>query len=290
MILFLRFVLGLAIGSFVNVVALRYDPDRFLFANGTIGGRSHCPHCKRTLRWFELVPLLSFLVLRGHCRTCRARLSPRYFLVELGMGLLFIAPIPVPVELLFYPAAAIAVQAIWIAVLATLFLMALIDLRFKIIPDEIHVILLVLGAALILLIRPAFADGHGSFVSGYALLFGLQTNIWINHLAAALIGAGFFALLIFVTPFIFGQAGMGVGDAKLALALGFLFGWPDIALIVMLAFVIGAVFGAFILAGKSGSLKYAVPFGPFLALAALIVMLFGNQLLGGYFGLFGWQF
>jgi prepilin signal peptidase PulO-like enzyme (type II secretory pathway) len=212
------------------------------------------------------------------------KLSPRYFLVELCMGLLFAMPFSLPLEFVLRPVYLLAAHAVWLAVIATLFLMALIDMRHKIIPDEIHIILIVLGIANLFLLRPAFAAGQGSFLPDYALLFGLQGNIWVNHIVGALFGVLFFALLIVLTR----GRGMGVGDAKLGFVLGLLFGWPDIVLVVMLAFVLGAIVGVGLILQGTGRLKQAVPFGPFLGISALFVMLFGNQMLRAYFSLFGW--
>lgn len=90
MIFFVLFVFGLVIGSFLNVVSLRYDGGRFIFDPRVIGGRSHCPHCKKTLRWFELVPLASFLAQGGRCRSCKAKLSIQYPIVELLYGATFV--------------------------------------------------------------------------------------------------------------------------------------------------------------------------------------------------------
>ncbi len=84
------FVFGLAIGSFLNVVALRYDGERSLFDAGPVSGRSYCPHCGRTLRWFELVPLVSFIMQGAKCRRCHAPISFQYPLVELISGLVFV--------------------------------------------------------------------------------------------------------------------------------------------------------------------------------------------------------
>ncbi len=282
MVLAIRFILGLVFGSFLNVIALRYDPDRFIFAPG-LRGRSHCPHCQRTLRWFELVPVLSFIFLRARCRTCRGKISWQYPAVEILSGLIFILPVFRPVGIAANPVLSILWAAVWIAVFWFLLLMAAIDIRLRIIPDEIHIVLAALGVLRIFAAAPDFAAGGDSFLGGYALLFGLRQNIWLNHLAAALFAGLFLLLLVLITR----GRGMGGGDVKLAAALGFLFGWPDAALVIVLAFVSGAIYGILLILFGRKRFKSAVPFGPFLALGALVLILFGNVILSWYFGLFG---
>ena len=95
------FFFGAAVGSFINVLATRYDPAAFLFSRRVIGGRSHCPGCGKTLRWFELIPLFSFLVQGGRCRRCKKRLSIQYLIVELLSGLIFVL-VPVIIHSTFY--------------------------------------------------------------------------------------------------------------------------------------------------------------------------------------------
>ena len=279
-----RFVLGLAVGSFMNVVSMRYDPDRPLWSGHILGGRSYCPHCKRTLRWFELVPLFSYAFLGGRCRTCRKGLSLQYPLVELATGLLF-ACMPFVIKAsgqVFAPQYSGWISAVWTAAAVLLLLMSLIDRRTQIIPDEINVLLIALGAVRIFLESSAGAP-NSAFLSRFALLFSFTGNPWVNHLAAAL-GAGlFFGLLVLATR----GKGMGLGDVKLAFALGFLFGAPDTIFLIMFGFIIGALYGVWKIVWGRGRLKTAVPFGPFLALGALAVMLWGNGILSWYFGLFG---
>jgi prepilin signal peptidase PulO-like enzyme (type II secretory pathway) len=276
MITFLLFVIGAAIGSFLNVVAVRYDPKKFLFGAHIVKGRSHCLKCTRTLRWFELVPLLSFMVLEGRCRTCRSKFSLQYFFAELISACVFVGiPYVMPNSSLF-------LTTLWIGAAEALLLMSLIDLRLKLIPDEVHIILIALGIIRVFVESRVFILGNTSFVSKYALLFGIAGNMWVNHLAAAAIGIVLFAALIVMTR----GRGMGIGDAKLVFALGILFGWPDVLFIIVFAFVLGALYGLWKMLSGSARLKSAVPFGPFLALGALTVFLWGSQILGWYFSLF----
>lgn len=270
------FIFGLAIGSFLNVVALRYRGNRFLFSPKVIGGRSHCPSCKRTLRWFELVPLVSFAAQGGRCRHCKKRIGFQYPLVELLSGLIFVL---VPLRL----GGGLALSASWIAAFEVLLLITYVDIRLQIVPDELDIIL----GALAVIAGAFYVAGAGvmnrSFLGPSAAFFGLQNNFWWNHLAGALFGAAFFAFLIFVTK----GKGMGWGDVKLSVPLGFLFGWPDILPLYGTAFVVGAVVGGALLLGKLKTMKSALPFVPFIAFGAAFVFFFGAAATGWYFHIMG---
>ncbi len=273
---FLLFIFGAAVGSFINVLAVRYDPERSPFARAVFGGRSHCPNCKKTLRWFELVPVVSFIAQGGRCRRCGARLSFQYPAVEVLSGLIFVfVPARLGVFGFFGPAPtavgagfALAEAALWILVFLTFLLIALIDLRLSIIPDEANIFLGILGLVLTGI----------SVVAAPPAPSGFMANPWVNHAVAALLGGLFFGFLILITR----GKGMGIGDAKFAIPLGLLFGLPGIAALIGLAFVIGAVFGVgAILSGRKG-MKSAIPFGPFLVAASAVVFFWGESALRAY--------
>jgi prepilin signal peptidase PulO-like enzyme (type II secretory pathway) len=243
------FIFGLAIGSFLNVVALRYDGDHFVFDAKMIGGRSHCPHCKKTLEWFELFPLLSFLFLRGRCRHCHAKIGFQYPIVELISALIFAL---VPLR-----AGGIGPSVFWVIAFETLLLISYIDILLGIIPDELNLLLWIVGIFFVL-----FFDPHG--IPG--------------HLLGALFGGGFFLALVLATR----GKGMGMGDVKLAFPLGFLFGWPGIVLLTGASFIIGAAAGIVAIVRGTKTIKASLPFGPFLAIGALIIFFFGAAILRFY--------
>ena len=114
------------------------------------------------------------------------------------------------------------------------------------------------------------------------MLFGFRENIWLNHLYGALLAFAVIGLIILITR----GKGMGIGDLKLAVALGVIFGWPDIILILGLSFIIGSIYGVYLLIRKMKGLKDSVPFGPFLILGALSVFFFGHEILAHYFNFF----
>ncbi len=279
----LLFILGTLFGSFLNVLSLRYRPERSLLARPAWGGRSHCPHCRRELRWYELVPLFSFFLQDGRCRRCRARLSLQYPLAELLAGLVLVS-VPGRVAFLFPGLAApayFALSALWVMVFLGLLLMSLVDARLELIPDGLQVFLGVLG--LIILVLLARVAPEASLIGPYALIFNAQGSLWLNRLWGVLAAGIPIALLVFGTR----GRGMGMGDLKLAAVLGLLFGWPAALFVLFLAFVTGAAFGLVgILRGVS-RMKSAVAFGPFLALGSFLVFVWGQELLRAYLGLLG---
>lgn len=270
------FVFGIAIGSFMNVLALRYDGEHFLLDPRVIGGRSHCPHCKHTLRWFELIPLVSFLIQGGKCRECKAKIGWQYPLVELLSGILFVA---VPLRLY----GNVLLSIFWIAAFEILLLITYIDIRLRIIPDELTVALALIAVFAGIFWVGYFGSASYSFLDPYAAFFGLQNNFWASHVVGAIFGAAFFGILVLVTR----GKGMGMGDVKLSLPLGFLFGWPDMLFLTAASFVFGACVGVVFLARKEKTMKSALPFAPFLALAAAFIFFAGAPALGTYFHIIG---
>ncbi|MEK7192499.1 MAG: prepilin peptidase [Patescibacteria group bacterium] len=235
MIYAILFLFGLAIGSFLYVIASRYRKEG-------IGGRSHCPQCGKILAWHELVPLASFLIQRGKCRHCAHRLSWRYPASEILAGLILTL---IPWQFGFSTE-----SALWILALLILLLIAFIDLRLSIIPDGLNVSLGLIG------VRFLAVHGYNN-----AIGFG--------------VGALIFGLIIAATK----GKGMGMGDLKLAAVLGLIFGWPKILLIIMAAFLVGGIWAAGVLLLKHKSLKDAIPFGPFLAIASAFVLFFGDVIM-----------
>jgi prepilin signal peptidase PulO-like enzyme (type II secretory pathway) len=284
MLWFFLFVFGIIFGSFLNVVILRYDGERFLLDVKTLGGRSHCMHCGKTLRWFELVPIFSFVIQRGRCRRCDARLNVQYPIVEALSGSIFVF-----VPFVFGAAAGgiagplLIVAIVWVSVFEALLVMSAVDIRLGIIPDEINVFLGVIGVFLAIISAGYFGAANQSLLGPYAALFGWQGNVVLARLIGAAASGIFFAALIGVTR----GKGMGIGDLKLAIPLGLIFGWPDIIFLMVFAFVLGALAGIIAIAGGKNSMKGTLPFGPFLALGAATIFFWGPQIFNWYFSLIG---
>ena len=286
---FFLFIIGLAVGSFLNVVSLRYKPEQRIFDLKIVGGlakrgfgRSRCLNCERELKWYELIPLFSFFIQLGRCRTCGVKLSWQYPIVELLSGLIFVA-IPFylvnPQLLLASGYWLMAIIAIWILIFLSFLLLSVIDLRHFIIPDSINIFLALLGIVLIFINSGSFVD---SYLGYYNLLFGEIGNIWLNHFFAAFVGMAFFGLIIAITR---GRA-MGWGDFKLAGALGLIFGWPDTIIVLFSSFIVGALFSLPFLLLRKRKMKDLVPFGPFMAAGAALIFFLGFNIVDWYFKLF----
>lgn len=275
-------LLGLALGSFANAVALRYDPDRFLFAPAT--GRSRCPACGKTLGVLELIPVVSWIALRGKCRGCRAPISIRYPLVEILTGLA-LASVPLGLAAIsaqFLDPWRYAVAAVcWAGIVLFLAILTLVDLERYLIPDEATVAIGVFGAVAAWATAPVFTEATGSFLGSYAMLAGLHATWWIGHLVGAIAACAILLLLFAITR----GRGIGFGDVKLAFALGLAFAWPDSVVLVGLAFVLGSLAAVPVLLARKGGMKTALPFGPFLALSAVIILAVGDALAKAYFGI-----
>lgn len=290
------FLFGTALGSFVNVLAMRYRPERNVFAKESIGGRSQCDACRKKLTWGELIPLVSFLIQKGRCVKCGKKLSCRYPVTECIAGLIAAAAPFFLVESLGISHAVFAALAApwwlyalalaWIFAFMTLFLIILIDMKHFLVPDELNAILGALGIIVVAIVwkyAALFPLFSSSFLGKFSFAFSpLESIIW-SHGVGALAAGLFFALLSIASR---GQ-GMGFGDVKLALALGLLLGWPDAVLMVLVAFLLGGAFGAYLLFAGEGTMRDRVPFAPFFALGAAATFFFGEVIVGGYFALFG---
>ena len=241
-------VVGLALGSFFTVLAWRWPREESLSTP-----RSHCTSCGHVLRWWELVPVVSWALQRGRCRGCGERVSARYPLIELASGLLAAVPVAT-----FGPnASGFAAALLAVAMVPVV----VIDLQHKLIPDVI--------------VLPATA-------AALALVIAADPGRWWQPVAAALGAAGFLFLLWLLYP-----GGMGLGDVKLALLMGAVLGTAVIPALGI-AFLTGSVLGIALMVRKgSAARKMAVPFGPFLAVGALVALWWGPAMVGWYAGHLG---
>ena len=271
------FIVGLAMGSFLNVVILRYKEDKNVFNISYLSGRSHCPHCKSQLRWYELLPIFSFIYQKGKCNHCGKKISWQYPLIELATGFIFLLPLAIS----HIP---LAISVLWVLAFVIFLLIWAIDYRLYLIPDELNISLFILAVVKIILDQrfKLFGNFQGSFMGGYADIFGLRHNIWINHLSAAAIGAIIIVFFILISR----GRGMGLGDLKLMFVLGLLFGWPDIVLIFMLGSLVGALVSVPLLVLRKKGMKDLLPFAPFLIIGSILIFFFGEMILRGYFNLF----
>ena len=237
------FIFGTIIGSFLNVVIFRYN------TNFSFGGRSMCLYCGKILKWYELVPLLSFLVLKGRCATCKSRLSFQYPAVEFMAGLLFLLSFMYAknymVDVIFY------FLPYLLAVMSILLVTVVYDIRHKIIPDGLVFFFILLSLA-----RP--------------IVFPLPGE----DLVFSLLSGPVFALP-FVAIFFFSRGKwIGLGDAKLVLGIGWFLGMVGAGLALLASFWIGAIVSIILLLLKNRKFTMGseIPFAPFLVLGFAIAL------------------
>lgn len=261
MIQFFLFCIGLFIGSFLNVVIYRFHTGL-----SVVHGRSHCQTCSYKLRWFDLLPVFSFLLLRGKCRKCKVPISGQYILVELGTAVIFLLFGFIDTNYFtLIDAESLIILLIHLCIACVLVVIFVYDLRHMIIPDEFSLALLVFS--MILLFKIFYFSG--------------STAIVISHLLSALISAGFLWFLWFVSN----GRWMGFGDVKLMVGLGLLNALPQGLSGFVFAFWIGAVFSLIHLGhsrlrrgSKKITMKTEIPFAPFLILGSVLAFLLGSDI------------
>ncbi len=248
----LLFVVGLVVGSFLNVCILRIPHGQSVIRPG-----SRCPQCKASLRWFDNVPLLSFLRLRARCRSCGGKISWRYPLVEClnGAGYLGI------VHTFGWSRTAL----VYALFLSLLLVATMIDLDHFVIPDVISL--------------PGIAIGF--FASAFILPLG-----WVGSLLGIALGGGILWMLAAVSPYVFGKEGMGGGDIKFLAMIGAFLGWQHVCMTLFLASCAGAMAGIGLMAFRYMERGQYLPFAPFLAAGAVTSLFFYQELLGMYENMF----
>lgn len=242
------FILGALVGSFLNVVIHRLPLDQSIVHPG-----SRCPSCGAAIRWWQNIPLVSYLFLRGRCAGCGAGISPRYPLVEALMGGLSLAA-----WLSFGPTPAFAAYFIFLAGLVAV---TFIDLDHKIIPDSLSLGGIPLGFA-------------ASFVTGVG---------WSDSLLGILLGGGSLLAVALGYQLLMKREGMGMGDVKLLAAVGAFLGWKAILFTIFASSVAGATVGLIAMKASRADRHLEIPYGPFLALGATVYLFFGPRLIDWYF-------
>ncbi len=251
------FILGLVIGSFLNVLIDRWSNDQ------SILGRSHCPHCFQTLRWFDLIPIFSFLFLGGRCRYCQQKISWQYPTVEIITGSLFllISNFQLPIFDLVY----------YLFIVSCLIVIFVADLKYYIIPDQI-----IYGGGAITIVYHIFQASSAVLQSGainLLLVLDKLEQYLGPYFLAALLAFGFFLLLVYISQ----GAWMGGGDVKLVFLMGLILGWPKIVIALAIAFLTGAIIGSLLVLTGTKTWKSEIPFGTFLAVSTLVALLWGDK-------------
>lgn len=237
------FVIGSIFGSFYNVVGIRVPKNIFLQTE-----RSYCPHCENTLHWYELIPILSYLIQKGVCKKCNEKISPLYPIIELVTALLFSYS---------YYLFGFQIELLMALLLVSLGVIILVsDIIYLLIPNKI-----------LLFFLPFFI---------ILRLFD-PLDPWWSSLVGALVGFVLLTLIILIS-----KGAMGAGDMKLFTLLGFVLGFKGVLLTFLLATLFGTLISMLLLVAKKVDRKTPVPFGPSIVLAALTTYYYGSKIIDWY--------
>ena len=243
--------MGLLIGSFLNVCILRLPAGL-----SVVRPASRCPHCGHLLAWFENVPVVSFLVLRRRCRKCGESISWQYPIVELVTCAVFVA------ATLQFGLSWLLVSRLVLA--CALIVLFMIDLRHRILPNTITLPGIVVGFAFSLAAEPGWMSSLIGLVAGGGVLLAIAEAYYrIRH-----------------------EHGLGMGDVKMLAMLGAFLGWKAMLLTLVLSSLVGSVVGLGLIATHRGDMKYALPFGTFLAAAAMLSIFVGDPIVLWYFSFY----
>lgn len=235
------FILGTAIGSFLNVLIDRLPREE------SILGRSHCDHCKRTLQWHDLFPVVSFVILRGECKYCHKKIPSVIPLIEILTGVLL---------LITYNSTGPSVleKIIYLGIVSCLIVIFFADTKYQIIPDSVQFVLLTFSIGALFVKGPISIPNI--FIAGLSTMFPILFLFLVTH-----------------------GRGMGFGDVKLAFTMGILLGMPQGFLAIYIAFILGAIIGIGLLFKGRTKWRSTIAFGPFLVIGTAITICFGDTIL-----------
>ena len=248
MIKLFLFLAGLCVGSFINVCIYRLPLNLSIVTPG-----SFCPNCKNKLKWYHNIPVFSYIFLKGQCAFCGKKISVKYPLIEIISGLIFIFNFAYfGLNLSF---------AIYLFFELLLLIVIVVDLEYMIIPDEISI---------------------GGIIAGFILAFFRNDLTWIDSILGIVIGGGILLFIIKGYYLLTGKEGMGGGDVKLLAMIGAFLGYKSLLFVVFISSMLGTVIGVPLMLLKSKDVSYAIPFGPFLSIAAVIYIYAGQTIINWY--------
>ncbi len=248
--LLIVFVYGTIFGSFLNVCIHRLPREESI-----AWPASHCPHCQASIAWYHNLPLISYLWLRGRCRHCQNPIAWRYPFIELVNGLGYLG--------IVWWFGWSWETAVYFLLFSALLAISAIDISHFIIPDVITLPGIAIGIILSATILPV--------------------GLW-NSLLGVLVGGGLLWIMAVASPLLFGKEGMGGGDIKLLAMIGAFLGWKPTLLTVLVGAFIGSIVGIGLIASKVMQREQYLPFGPFLALGAIVALFFYHDLFNWYAG------
>ncbi len=238
-------VYGILIGSFLNVLIVRIPKSEDF-----VKTRSHCISCNYTLKWYDLVPVFSYLALGGKCRKCGRKISIRYPLVEIINGLMY--------AFIYYRFGLTSYGIVACIMFSTLLVISLIDLDEMIIPNKLVIFILIVAS-----------------------IYTIIDKNYLDHIIGFFLVSSILLFIVVVT-----KGAMGMGDVKLMAVSGLLLGAYNIFLALIVASVVGSIVSITLLALKKINRKNKVPFGPFLSFGIMVAIVFGEQIINWYFNVF----
>lgn len=239
------FIFGAVIGSFLNVVILRLPES----GQSIVYPASHCPGCKEALRWYDNIPILSYIFLRGRCRSCQQHVSWQYPVVEMLAAVLAV------MLWFFYPWQIFLIRYIFACALLVIIW---IDIRHQIVPDLITI---------------------PGIVLGFCLAFFNPILYWYDSALGIILGGGVLYLVALFYYLLTKRQGMGGGDIKFLAMIGSFLGWQSLPFVVFVSSLMGSLVGLFAMAKQKKGGQTVIPYGPFLAVAALLYIFFEKQIL-----------
>jgi len=271
------FIFGLLIGSFLNVVIYRLPVGESIVFPG-----SHCPACDAAINWYDNIPVVSYALLRGSCRSCRMQISLIYPAVELLVACLYL--------LLFIIHRDQVISGSWLPLLADIVFVSLIvplvfiDLRHKLLPNAITYP----GLALLLMLRALAPDPW--ILSHTPQILGPDAPVWVRSMFGSLLGAVVGGGTLWLVREVYYRLrhveGMGLGDVKMMLMVGAFLGWQLTLLTIFIGSLLGSLIGIVLILRGGGSMKTQIPFGVFLGPAAIISLLVGQRLITLYVAMY----
>lgn len=246
------FMFGMCIGSFLNVCIIRLPTSKSIVNPP----RSICPNCNSAIQFYDNIPVLSYLRLKGRCRHCNTLISPRYPIVELISGIMALN--------IYFMYGPHLEGLIYFGFISSLLVITFIDIDHKIIPDIITL---------------------SGIPIGIVASFALPTVTLKDSLLGFLIGGGSLWFVAAGYSLITHKDGMGGGDIKLLAMIGTFIGWKGVILTIFTSSIIGTCVGIILILIKGKNLKFAIPFGPFLSIGAILYVFFGSEIIHWYFNL-----
>jgi leader peptidase (prepilin peptidase)/N-methyltransferase len=266
-------IFGLIVGSFLNAVIYRLE-----VSDSVVKGRSYCPHCKHTLAWHDLIPLLSFVILGGKCRYCGGRISWQYPFIEVSTALIFLAIFNFEFLISKQFSHSLIFETFYLFAIASLLIVLFVyDLKHYILPDKI--VFPAIGLTLVYGVL-SWIFSHWDLIRNLELEISHFGSL-VNSFLAGMLAAAFFLSIFLLSR---GRA-MGFGDVKLALFMGLFLGWPAIAPALFIAFMLGGAVGIVLLAAGKKNMKSEVPFGPFLIAGTFAALYWGKLIVDWYWNL-----